>query len=552
MNKLYAVTAALLTSTALAATPAMAAEKQTDLAKQVQMLQDQLRTMQQQMDALRSSDQATRASVAQEKEIIEAERKARAEKEMAEKEQAIKDGAKTRIVNGKTVLTPAPLPKIVEPANHRFQFSSADGAWTIAPTGRVHFDYGGYLNQKPETAQAIGVGENRLTSGTNVRRGRVGVTGKAMSDFTYTFTVETGGSSDTTNTASGGAITAVINQAQLSYTGFRNTSIDFGYFAQYFVMEEAMSSNDILFMERATPATLASSFGAGDPRFGFGFRTWEPRWFFAAYITGTQPGVRHDLTYRNWNAFVRGSYQLVQEDTRTLHIGAGAISTLQVPNGGPPTAGVNTARTIGFSDRPELRVDPTALLNTGALGTVANPVTSAQVYSAELAGTYGAFFVQGEYFKYHVNRANYVPTANANGDPNKINLDGAYLEASYAWGGRHTYSVNCGCYGGINPIDPFSLSGGGPGAFELALRISYADLVDKYNSSLVAAAQPGSVNGGRQTNYTVGFNWILNSNMLFKFNYIHSNLNKANANARTGVASGFNMDALAGRVQFVF
>ena len=373
MNKLYAVTAALLTSTALAATPAMAAEKQTDLAKQVQMLQDQLRTMQQQMDALRSSDQATRASVAQEKEIIEAERKARAEKEMAEKEQAIKDGAKTRIVNGKTVLTPAPLPKIVEPANHRFQFSSADGAWTIAPTGRVHFDYGGYLNQKPETAQAIGVGENRLTSGTNVRRGRVGVTGKAMSDFTYTFTVETGGSSDTTNTASGGAITAVINQAQLSYTGFRNTSIDFGYFAQYFVMEEAMSSNDILFMERATPATLASSFGAGDPRFGFGFRTWEPRWFFAAYITGTQPGVRHDLTYRNWNAFVRGSYQLVQEDTRTLHIGAGAISTLQVPNGGPPTAGVNTARTIGFSDRPELRVDPTALLNTGALGTVANP-----------------------------------------------------------------------------------------------------------------------------------------------------------------------------------
>ena len=257
MNKLYAVTAALLTSTALAATPALAAEKQTDLAKQVQMLQDQLRTMQQQMDALRTSDQATRATVAQEKEIIEAERKARAEKEMAEKEQAIKDGAKTRIVNGKTVLTPAPLPKVVEPANHRFQLSSADGAWTIAPTGRVHFDVGGYLNQKPEPGQALGVGDNRLTSGVNVRRARLGVTGKAMNDFTYTLILDAGGATDAT---------AAINTAQVSYTGFRNTSIDFGYFAQYGVMEEASSSNDILFIERSTPSTIASSFGAGDPR----------------------------------------------------------------------------------------------------------------------------------------------------------------------------------------------------------------------------------------------------------------------------------------------
>ena len=538
MNKFYAVTAALLTSTALVTTPALAAEKTPDLARQVQMLQDQLRTMQQQLDAVRANTQATSAAVAQEKEIIDAERKARAEKEMAEKEQALKDGAKTKIVNGKVVMTPAPLPKIVEPANHRFQLSSYDGAWTIAPTGRVHFDIGGYLNQKPEPAQTLGVGDNRLTSGVNVRRARLGVTGKAMNDFTYTLILDAGGATDGT---------AAINTAQVSYTGFRNTSIDFGYFAQYGVMEEASSSNDILFMERATPSTLASSFGAGDPRFGIGFRTWEPRWFLAAYVTGSAPNTTHQNTLRNWNGLLRGSYQLIQEDTRTLHIGVGVIATLQVPNAGP-----GTARSLTFSDRPELRIDPTNFINTGALGTVANPVTSTQVYTGELAGTLGAFFFQGEYFKYHVNRANYVPTANVNGDPNKLNFEGAYVEASYAWGGRRTYSANCGCYGGINPINPFSVSGGGMGAFEIAARVSYADFVDKYNSSFVAAAQPGSVNGGRQTNYTVALNWFLNSNMLFKLNYVHSNLNRATANARTGVGSGIAMDALAGRVQFVF
>jgi phosphate-selective porin OprO/OprP len=532
MHKLYVASAALLAGTALAMTPALAAEsktKQPDLARQVQMLQDQLRAMQQQLDSMKSSEAATREAVANEKTMREAEAKERAEKELAAKEQAIKDGAKTIIVNGKAVLQPAPLPKVVEPANHRFQLSSADGAWTIAPTGRVHFDVGGYLSQKPETANTLGTGDNRLTSGVNVRRGRFGVTGKAMNDFTYTFILDGGGATDNAT---------LINTAQLSYTGFKNTSIDFGYFAQYAILEEASSSNDILFIERSTPTTLASSFGAGDPRFGFGVRNWGPRYFVAAYVTGSRPGDTHQNTFRNWNAYGRASYQLVQEDTQTVHLGGTIITTLQVPNGGP-----GTARSLTFSDRPELRIDPTNFINTGALGTVANPVKSAQVYGVETAATYGSFFYQGEYFHTEVSRDGRA----------KAKFDGAYAEVAYAWGGRRTYTANCGCYGGINPISPFSLSGGGTGAWEVAARISYADFTDLYNSSLATAAQiPGFVNGGRQTNYTLALNWFLNANMMFKVNYIHSNLNKANANAKTGIPAGISMDALAGRVQFVF
>jgi phosphate-selective porin OprO/OprP len=534
MKKLYAVTAALLATTAIAITPAFAADAKTkaqptSTERQIQMLQDQLRSMQQQLDAMKASETATRETVANEKAVREAEAKDRAEKELAAKEIALKDGAKQVFQNGKVVIIPPPYPKVVEPANHRFQLSSADGAWTIAPTGRVHFDVGGYLDQKPDTAQTLGVGDNRLTSGVNVRRGRFGITGKAMSDFTYTFILDGGGATDNAT---------LINTAQLSYTGFKNTSIDFGYFAQYGIMEEAMSSNDILFMERSTPTTLASSFGAGDPRFGFGVRNWSSRYFFAAYVTGSKPGDTHQNFLRAWNGLTRLSYQLVQEDTMTAHLGAGVITTLQVPNSGP-----GTARSITFSDRPELRIDPTNFINTGALGTLANPVTSSQVYNVETAATFGQFFYQGEYFKYVVNRSGRA----------RADFDGAYAEVSYAWGGRRTYTANCGCYSGINPISPFSLSSGGMGAFEIAGRISYANMTDLYNSSLPTASQTlGFVNGGRQTNYTLALNWFLNSNMMFKVNYIHSNLDKANASASKGIPAGINMDAIAGRVQFVF
>ena len=208
-----------------------------------------------------------------------------------------------------------------------------------------------------------------------------------------------------------------------------------------------------------------------------------------------------------------------------------------------PNSGPGTARSLTFSDRPELRIDPSNFINTGALGTVANPVTSTQIYSAEVAGTYRAWYFQGEYFRTVVAR---------NGRP-KLNFDSAYLQASYAWGGTRKYTANCGCYGGINPIEPFSLSGGGPGAWEVAARISYANFTDLFNSSLSTAAQtPGFANGGRQTNFTAAVNWFLNSNMLFKFNYIHSSLDKASPSALGGIPAGIEMDAIAGRMQFMF
>jgi phosphate-selective porin OprO/OprP len=58
------------------------------------------------------------------------------------------------------------------------------------------------------------------------------------------------------------------------------------------------------------------------------------------------------------------------------------------------------AQTIMLSNRPELRIDPTALGTTGA---VAN-ASGAQVYSVEAAATYGPMILQGEYFWFNIDR----------------------------------------------------------------------------------------------------------------------------------------------------
>ncbi len=374
-----AAAAALLVTTAFGSVPVSAADS---TAAQIKQLQDQLRAMQAQLEALQAKDTAEQQQLDQIKAERAEDLRVKMAAEAAAREEAQRNGARVVFQDGKQVLLPPPPgPRVVEPANHRFQMSSGDGAWTIAPTGRVHMDFGGYLNQKPEAAQTLGVGDNRLTSGVDARRARLGVTGKAMNDFTYALILDAGGTTDNDT---------LLNTALVSYTGFRNTSIDVGYSAQFGVMEEAMSSNDILFIERSTPTTLASSYGAGDPRFGAGARNWDGHYFVAAYITASRPGDQHQNTFRNWNGLVRASYQVIQEDTKSLHIGGGVIATLQVPNAGP-----GTPRSLTFSDRPELRIDPSNFINTGALGTLANPVKSSQVYSAEVAGTYRAWYFQG-------------------------------------------------------------------------------------------------------------------------------------------------------------
>lgn len=501
--------ATLLATTALMAVlgsaPAVAADAGT--AAQIQQLQDQLRVLQQQIEALKAADEASRDAIARE--------------------------AKERIASTNAIANaPAPqVPKVTESATHRFTLASADGAWTIAPTGRIHFDIGGYLNQKAQGSTGLGTDAGgRLTSGLNVRRARLGVTGKAMSDFTYALILDGGGSTDNAT---------LINTASIGYTGIKNTILEVGYMASFFTLDEATSSNDIIFLERATPTAVIANINVGDPRANLGFRTWGPNWWFGAYLTGSKPGDVHALAQRTLGAYARGTYQIIQNSDTTLHVGAGVDQVFRAPN-----SGANTAESLTLANQAELRIDPTNTITTGALGTVANPVDKATIYGAEVAGTFDRFFYQSEYYHYNIHRIGRTAAQ----------FDGAYAQLTYTIGGKHNYTVNCGCYSGVNPATPFNPLKGGQGALEFAVRYSWIDLTDQYNSSIPTALQPMGVNGGRQSAITAGLNWYWNSNMLWKLNYIHTNLHKANprTGGGPGVAAGLDIDALAVRWQVMF
>jgi phosphate-selective porin OprO and OprP len=244
-----------------------------------------------------------------------------------------------------------------------------------------------------------------------------------------------------------------------------------------------------------------------------------------------------------YGAFGRATYQLLQDPAYTLHVGAD-IGALLKP---PAVAGI---RTITLSDRPELRIDPTAILSTGALGTAANPVNGAQVYGAELAASYENFFLQGEYYHVDVDRAG-LPTNT---------FDGAYIEASWIMTGeQRKYLPATGAYTNPVPFRPFSPWNDdfGPGALELAGRVSTLTLNDNF---IPGAAPTGShanaVGGGKQTVYTVGLNWYPNANIRFMFDFLHGSVDKRFSTlAGGGIAGtpvGGTFDAVALRSQFAF
>ena len=108
--------------------------------------------------------------------------------------------------------------------------------------------------------------------------------------------------------------------------------------------------------------------------------------------TGPQFGATHGIG-EQFGALGRAAYQVLQARDYSFHFG-GDVGALLKP---PEVGGI---RTITLSDRPEICVDPTAILSTGALGMVANPVCGAQVYGVELAGGYQNLFAQADY--YHI------------------------------------------------------------------------------------------------------------------------------------------------------
>ena len=423
------------------------------------------------------------------------------------------------------------VPRVTQNANHRFAFQSADGQYSIGLTGDIQFDTGAYVNFKPGSKV---LGSQQLSDGVNARRARIGVTGTAFGDFGYALVWDGGNSQDTA--AKG------IETAQIIYSGLKGASFEIGYSNTYFTLDQSTGSNDTLFLERATPSNVATNFNTGDARANAGVRFFGDRYWFGGYLTGPASGDSHTLTGERFGAFQRAAVQVLKGPDYSLHLGIGVDELLRAPN-----AGNGTPDTLTLSDQPELRIDPTALITTGAIGTATNPVTGGYVLDFETAATWGPLFWQGEYYRYQVDRQG---LANAN-------FDGAYGEVSWTFTGeQHLYNTQAGSYFRIVPKHPFSLSHGGWGAWELAARASYIDLNSNFQSGTTLSGFPAAVDGGMQHSYSLGLNWYPNDLIRFLVDYNHLDYDKENGTAVKGAALGVpigaKFDAISFRAQVAY
>jgi phosphate-selective porin OprO/OprP len=417
--------------------------------------------------------------------------------------------------------------------NNRPSICTPDEQNCIALTSRMHVDVGGY-NYRPDTAATV---PQRLDSGINVRRARIGILGTFMGDWNYNLSFEFGGSSDGLGGLAPGSlpggVTTGIHDAQVGYTGLKPFTIEGGIAALPYTLDWATSSNDTMFMERSSAATIAAnSLGAGSFRTHAGIRGNNDRLWAGVYLTGPTLGATHigsstatvTGTTEQYGSFGRLTYQLVQGETYSLHIGGDAQAVFK-----PPTNTTTGVPTLTLSDRPELRIDPTAILTTGAIANA----SAAQVYSAEAAAGHGPLFFQGEYLHFNIDRRLGLPT---------LQFAGWYVQGSWTLTGEsRAYNPSTGSYGTIVPAHPFVTNSNEWGAWELAGRYSVIDLNDRLGFK-------DGIAGGDQTVYTVGLNWYVNRNVKFMFNYLHGIIDKQ-ASGVLATNTGARFDALAMRAQ---
>jgi phosphate-selective porin OprO/OprP len=525
------------------------AESSDSAAAEIALLKKQLRLMEEKLDKLQKQTAAnTEAAADARAKADDAKAKADSAKVKADSAKAISAANANAVI---PVKAPVPhLDAVVHMPNNRPTICTADERNCVSITSRVHLDGGGY-DYHPNSPFT---NPQKLDNGVNVRRARIGVLGKFFEDWNYALIYDFGGSSDgfggtaAVGPAPGtpvgflpGGGTSGIENAYLSYTGLKpfggKLAIEGGIMDLPYTLDEATSSNDIVFMERASSNVIATTIAAGDFRSTFGARWYTDTLWIGGYVTGPTTGAVHSAssitpngTTEQLGAVARAAGQIISGNDYSIHVGADAEWLIRAPHNR-----ITGAQTLTLSERPELRIDPTTLISTGALAGV----SGAQVYSVEAAATFGPLYLQGEYYWFNVDRQNNpVPLSS-------VRFQGGYAQAAWVLTGEtRKYNPGSASYLGVVPKNPFLLDGTGWGAWELGGRVSMMDLNDQLGST-------SGVAGGRQLVYTVALNWYVNRNVRFMFDYLHGNVSRQ-VSPTIFTDAGSKFDAFAMRTQVAF
>jgi len=448
--------------------------------------------------------------------------------------------------------------------NARPTVKSGDGRFSMAIRLRFQSDFAGFTNNAdhpgaciknpspPPTCSTVvpWSGAGHLSSGAVVRRAYFGVEGRAFKDFWYEIRLNAGGS----DAEQGDPL---LNKAVLTYTGVTNTHVNIGVIEPNFMFEGTTSSAWLTFMERPEIDNIAADgYGAGDSRRGieFNWQRQDTLWGgdnlnLTAAFTGakTASSAGHDNNAGEQEQILgRVSERVWSDGISNIQIGGSAADVLS-------TGGLGGS-TLQLRDRPEIRVDGTRLIDTGAMAS-----RHGYMWALDAGMNFESLFLGGEYAQFETDRD---PTFGAgknlscvNGSASNTNADfcthpkdhprfsGWYVEASYFLTGEtRQYSPSAlnnevaGWQGPSAVASPFSLDGDSWGAWEVAARYSDTDL--DWNKTQVAGATgtqtaPGGpqagIPGGREAVVDLAINWYLNKNVRLMLDDLIVHLNKQSA-----------------------
>jgi phosphate-selective porin OprO/OprP len=428
----------------------------------IQAIESQMNALQNQLQQLKSELEQTN------QQLHESQTQAKQAQDAA---QAAQEQAKT---------TAASVPLVTFP-NGRPTISTPDKSASLAIGMQLQFDLGGYFQDK-HSDNILPAGSRELNDGSNLRRGRIFVVGK-YGDWTANVTPDFGGSPDGT---------VSLYEGNINYSGFKPVTATIGFFKPWYSLQDSMSSNDFLFMERPSIVEIARNVAAGDARASLGFKASTDDYFASAYLTGGSWGDQGAalLNEEQLGGAVRLAMRPFHGEDWNVHVGFSGSGIIQPARSNVDQAGPTT-HNIQLRDRPELRIDMNRLIDTGLI-----PTDHADTWGFELGGNWHNFLVQGEYIRIDVDRDS----------GSNLHFDGGYVEGSWVITGEsRKYNTGSAAWARPVPAHPFNpVDGeGGWGAWELAARYSVADL----NSD--------DVHGGNQQVYGLSLSWYPTSLLRF-------------------------------------
>jgi phosphate-selective porin OprO/OprP len=431
---------------------------------------------------------------------------------------------------------------------------SADGRFVANLHAVMQFDAADYAQATPgpatsdfrRAAAAADTAHARdLSSGTNFRRARLGFDGRAFGDWDYNALVEFGGA--------GEEDAAHVQELWLQYSGLKPFHFKVGAYPPSIGLEDQGSTSGQLFLERPASADIARNLTGGDFRESASVWANGDWWYASGAVTGRLVGVVNSQAtgvsqpFDSQLGFVgRVGFLPYRSDDGLIEVGLhGSYVARPADAGGPDTAAGAARYTVTLQERPELRVDGTRLISTGAVNA-----QHASTAGLEAAAQYGAFFLQSEYERFRIARRNGLALS----DPQ---FSGYYVEGAFSLtGDKRRFNAATWAFDGPAVAHPFSVADETWGAWELAARYSDTDL-NYHAGALGAAPAADAVRGGEQRIWAGGLNWYPNGVVRFMLDYQDVRIDRLSPSATTfstptGVEVGQHYHAVSLRSQFAF